>query len=144
MNDSNSEIDRLHAELIKTRKEINREIGQLSTHWGITVGSFPFYVSTTTSIALLYGAFLVACFATGIAFTFLGEALASLGIALIVGALFAGGAIVAQIWSFAVQEERDLFNEALGAERTKDLQNLGVKLWQLQKRIDHLRNEASK
>jgi hypothetical protein len=144
VNDSNSEIDRLRAEFIATRKEIDVEIKELSTHWGITVGSLPVYVSTTTAIALIYGTFLVACFAAGIAFTFLSGAFASLGIALIVGALFAGGAIVAQVWSFAVQEEHDLFYRALGDERTKDLQKLGTKLWQLKKRYDQLQNETSK
>jgi hypothetical protein len=143
VNDSNSEIDRLRAELIATRKEIDREIEQLSTHWGITVGSFPIYVSTTRSIALIYAIFLAACFATGVVFTFLGGTVASLGIALIVGALFAGGTIVAQVWSFAVQEEHELFYKALGDERTKDLQKLGAKIWQLKKHIDHLQSEAS-
>lgn len=143
MTDSNSEIDRLRAEFIATRKEIDREIEQLSTHWGITVGSFPIYVATTRSIALIYGIFLVACFAAGIVFTFLGGTLTSLGVALIVGALFAGGAIVAQIWSFAIQEEHDLFYRALGDERTKDLEKLGAKLWQLKKRFDHLQGGGS-
>lgn len=144
MNDSNSEIDRLRAELIATQKDISREIKRLSVRWGLKVGPFPIFVSTVASISLIYGIFLTACFATGIVFTFLGETLASLGIALIIGALFAGGAIVAQVWAYAVQEQRDLYYTALGDERTKDLQKLGTKLWRLGERIDQLQDEASK
>jgi hypothetical protein len=143
MNDSNSEIDQLQAELIATRKEIYREMAQLSPHWGIKVDSFPIYVVSPKTISLLYGMFLAVCFALGIAFTFFNGTFASLGIALIVGALFSGGAVVAQIWSFSIQGELSLFEKVLGDEGTKDLENLGAKYWQLKKRIDHLRGEAS-
>ena len=124
MNNSNSEIDELHAELIATRDEIYREMGRLSPHWEMKVGPFPIYVVSPKAISLLYGAFLAVCFALGIWFTLLNGTLASLGVALIVGTLFAGGAVVAQIWSFSIQGELNLFEQAFGDERTSDLKNL--------------------
>ena len=60
---------------------------------------------------------------------------------LIIGALFAGGAFVGQILSSVIQNKGNLFDKALGDERTKDLEDLGKKFWQLEKRIDRLRNE---
>ncbi len=140
MNDSNSEMDRLIAELAETRKEINREIDDLSPHWGIS-RPFPLYIVNPDAIALLYGIFLVACFALGIVFTFHAGTLGSLGIALIVGALFAGGAVVGWIWGFALQKRVDLFDKAFSNEGTKNLEDLGQKYWQLKEHIDHLRKE---
>jgi hypothetical protein len=137
MSDTNSEIDQLTAELTATQKEIRREVEHLSTHWGI----FSIHVVTPNAIALLYGTFLAVCFGLGIVFTFHSGTLANLGIALIVGSLFAGGAVVGQVWSFAIQEQNNLFEKAFGDERSKGLENLGKKFWQLKKRRDHLRDE---
>lgn len=140
MSDSDSEIDRLIAELVAIRKEIDREIKHLSTAWGM-FRPFSIYVESPNAIALLYGTFLVVCFTLGIVFTFHAGTLGSLGISLIVGALFAGGAAVGQVWSFAIQEQHNLFEKALGDERVKDLEDLGKKFWKLQKRIDRLQDE---
>ena|SRR2546429_8559053 len=140
MSDSNSEIDQLIAELVATRKEIDREIERLSTQWRIA-RPFPIYVVSPDTISLLYGIFLAVCFALGIVFIFFNGSFASLGVSLIVGALFAGGAGVGQVWGFAIQEKNYLFGKALGDERTKDLENLGKKFWKLQKRIDRLQDE---
>jgi hypothetical protein len=140
MSDSNPEMDQLTSELVTTWKQIDREMSQLSYHWGIN-RPFPIYVVTPNAIALLYGTFLAVCFGVGIVLTFHSGTLASLGVALVVGALFAGGAVVGQIWSFAIQERRHLFEKAFGDERTKDLENLGRKFWQLKTQRDHLRDE---
>lgn len=137
MSESRSEIDQLTAELVATRKEIDREVEHLSTRWGI----FSIRVVTPTAIAWIYVAFLAMCLGLGIVFTLHSGTLAGLGIALIVGALFAGGAVVGQAWSFAIQEQHDLFDKAFGEERTKDLENLGKQFWQLKKRRDQLRGE---
>src|SRR5260370_27353712 len=140
MSDSNSEIDQLIAEFIGRRKEIDREMERVSTHWGVA-RPFPIYIVSPDTISLLYGIFLAICFALGIVFTFLKGTLVSLGVSLIVGALFAGGAVIGQVWGFATQQKSNLFDKALCDERTKDLENLGKKFWKLRKRIDHLENE---
>jgi hypothetical protein len=140
MSDSNSEIDQLSAELAATRQEINREIERLSIRWGIS-RPFPIYIISSNLIATFYGTFLIACFVVGIIFIFHAGTLGSLGVALLVGALFAGGALVGQVWGFALQEKFDLFDKAFGDERTKDLEDLGKKFWQLAKRIDRLHEE---
>jgi hypothetical protein len=140
MSDSNSEIDQLITELVATRKEIDREIERLSTHWGI-FGPFQISIVKPEAIALIYGIFLAASFVLGIVFSLHKGTLANLGIALIVGTLFAGGAVVGQIWGFAIQEKGHLFEQAFGDERTEHLENLGKKFWKLQKRIDHLQGE---
>src|SRR5437762_14291826 len=127
MSDSNPEIDQLIADLIATRKEIDREIGDLSVHWVIRPLSIS--IVRPNTIALLYGAFLIICFSLGIVFTFLKGTLVSLGVSLVVGALFVGGAVAGQVWGFAVQERNYLFEKAFGAERTKGLEDLGEKYW---------------
>jgi hypothetical protein len=141
MSDSNSEIDQLTAELAAIQKEIDREIEHLSTRWGMVRGPFTIYIVSPDRINMLYWIFLAICFVAGIVFTFLKGTFTSLGVSLVVGALFAGGALVGQVWGFAFQEKHDLTRKAYGDERTKDLENLGKKFWKLQERIDHLRDE---
>ena len=63
--------------------------------------------ASPNAIAFLYGMFLVSCFTVGIVFTFYAGTRGSPGIALIVGALFAGGAVVGQVWGFTIQEQNE-------------------------------------
>jgi hypothetical protein len=138
MSDPNPEIDQLITELVATRKEIDREIEHLSTHWGI-FRPFQISIAKPEAIALIYGIFLAACFVSGIVFSFQVGTISNLGVPLIVGTLFAGGAVAGQIWAFAIQEKHHFFAKAFGDERTKRLENLGKEFWRLQKRIDHLK-----
>jgi hypothetical protein len=138
MSDSNSEIDQLKAERRAARKEIDREIGRLSTRWGLARSPFRLYIVSPDRINLSYWIFLTICLVAGIVCTFQKEPVRTLGVSLVVGSLFAGGAVVGQVWAFAFQERHSLLEKALGDERTKDLEHLGEKFWELQKRIDHL------
>jgi len=90
---------------------------------------------------MLYWVFLVICFAVGVVFSLLRGTFANLGVSLIVGALFAGGALVGQVWGFAFQERQNLSDKAFGDQKTRNLENLGRKYWDLQRRIDHLQDE---
>ena len=141
MSDSNSEIDQLKADLEAARNEIDREIGRLSTRWGLARSPFRLFIVSPDRINLSYWIFLAACLVGGIVCIFHKEPLRTLGVSLVVGALFAGGAVVGQVWAFAFQERRDLLEKAFGDERTKDLENLGEKFWGLQKRIDNLQGD---
>src|SRR4029077_20153657 len=141
MSDSNSEIDQLKADLEAARNEIDREIGRLSTRWGLARSPFRLFIVSPDRINLSYWIFLTACLVAGIVCIFHKEPLRTLGVSLVVGALFAGGAVVGQVWAFAFQERRDLLEKAFGDERTKDLENLGEKFWELQKRIDNLQGD---
>jgi hypothetical protein len=137
MSDSNSEVHQLD-KLVKKREEIDREIRDLSTRWGQARGRLPLYIISPDTISTSYWIFLAVSFVVGIIFTFLKGTFSNLGVALVVGSLFAGGAVVGQVWSLAFQERQSLLEKALGDERTKNLEKLGEEFWESRKDIDHL------
>jgi hypothetical protein len=147
MSDSNSEVDQVKqiaADLFAARKEIDREIKNLSMRWGMATGPRWLYMVNPSRISTLYWIFLAGCFAAGIVLPLLKGTLSNLGVSLIVGSLFAGGALIGQVWGFAFQERQSLLEKALGDERTKDLENLGKGFWESRRGIDHLLDDKAR
>jgi hypothetical protein len=146
MNDSNSEVDQAKqvADLFAARKDIDREIKNLSMRWGMATGPRWLYMVSPSRISTSYWIFLAACFVAGILFAVHRGTLSSLGTALIVGSLFAGGAFVGQVWESAFKERHSLLEKALGDERTKDLENLGKEFWKSRRSIDHLLDDKGR
>jgi hypothetical protein len=146
MSDSNPKADQQRQidDLFEARKEIDREIEDLSTRWGMARGPVRLSMVSPGRINMSYWIFLAVCFVAGIVFTLLKGTFSSLGVALVVGSLLAGGAIVGQVWAFAFQERHSLLEKALGDERTKDLENLGKKFWESRKSIDHLLDDEAR
>src|SRR5215469_4616951 len=146
MNDSNSEVDQVKqvADLLAARKDIDREIKNLSMRWGMATGPRWLYIVSPSRISTFYWIFLAVCFVAGILFAVHSGTPSSLGVALIVGSLFAGGAFVGQVWDAAFQERHSLLEKALGDERTKDLENLGKEFWESRRGIDHLLDDKAR
>jgi hypothetical protein len=117
------ELDRLLAE-IEALDEEYWSIMSRWTHWGLSVGpvSVSGYFGSQT-IALTYASFCVTCFvAGGVLAVF--STTKELGVALVVGSIFAGGAFVAQWWAVQVGIERQVDAEVLGSRHTRQLRAL--------------------
>ena len=138
MSDSQAEVNQLTAELRAIDDEIDREIARLSSHWTLQFGPFKLSVTGVKSISLIYVVFNVACFVFGIAFVLLRGVLANLGIALIVGAIFSFGTLIAQVWAISVQNASNIVAQAFGNIRNRRLENLGEKYAELVGRRDEL------
>jgi len=106
-------------------------------------GPLRLYMVSPDRISTFYWIFLAVCFVVGICLTLLKGTPSDLGVALVVGSLFAGGAVVGQVWAFAFQERNSLLEKALGDEKTKDLENLGKEFWESREGIDHLLDDKA-
>ena len=112
--------------------------------WGMATGPRWLYMVSPSGIITSYWIFLALCFVVGIVVAVFKGTDSNLGVALIVGSLFAGGAFVGQVWESAFQEKHSLLEKALGDERTKDLENLGKEFWESRRGIDHLLDDKAR
>jgi hypothetical protein len=73
-------------------------------------------------IARMYAFFDLGCFAFGTGLIFVNGVLRELGIAIVVGSIFAFGSLVAQWWTVQTQREIDIRDHMLGGtERFEEL-----------------------
>ena len=112
----------------------------MPSRWRVKFFPFDITVTKVESIALVYVAFNVVCFVLGIAFVFLGGVLTSLGVAMIVGALFSFGAFWAQIWAISMQKDNNIVIQAL---KSKELEDLLKRYVEISRRIAELRKDES-
>ena len=139
MSDSQSELDQLTAELQAIDDEIDREVARLSSHWPIQFGRFKLSVTGAKKIILIYVVFNLVPLVFGIVFSLSRRVFVNLGVALIVGAIFSFGALIAQVWSVSVQNASNLVAQAFGNIRNERLETLGERYTELAKRVDELR-----
>lgn len=140
MDDTSAELGRLQEELQALDEVYQREFGRV-TGWQLAYGPVRVpTVFTRQRVALVYALFNAICFAAGVVFSFAGGTLASLGVALVVGALFSFGAFVAQMWAVVYQRERETLRQVYGDEMTADLKRLIDKRAKLVDRIEGLRH----
>lgn len=106
MNNSWEELDRVSEELGATAREFDRKFDQwTSIAVSIPIGprrlrSFdmsPLLLSWIVNLGNL------TCFGTGLSFVFSGGSFSTVGVALLVGALFSEGAFLGQLWTASVQ-----------------------------------------
>jgi hypothetical protein len=138
-----SEIDQLHAQLRSVRGELAQEVALLSSRWTINLGRYHVsYSFPAAALSAVYTAFNLACLAAGVVFIFLGGTIATLGIAMVVGALFAFGTWIAQVWIVTAQRETDAYDRAFADDRFAHLKDLGDEFTKLNNRVKNLRDAA--
>jgi hypothetical protein len=106
--DDKERLDRYHA-LLKPREELLDEFDRdFRPDWQIEFGGkfrIPVRLGST-GFSWLYVGLNIAAFTFGVVSVFLGASWRELGIALIVGSMFAIGAFVGQVWSIQLNTER--------------------------------------
>jgi hypothetical protein len=140
MDDSDEVRNALEDELRATEALFWSEFKRKAHGWQFAAGPIRIVANVgprTTSIIFI--AFNTACFIAGIALMFVSDLAASIGAALIVGALFSFGAFVAQFWVAAFQREHDMIERVFSETRYEGLQQLSAKVALLSQRIDQLR-----
>lgn len=106
MNDFTSNINQLRKELQDAEDEFWREFGKSAQRWQITLG--PVHISASIGsgfITRTYVLFNACCLIAGAILALLGGIATSLGVALVVGALFSFGAFLTQFWAVAAERE---------------------------------------
>jgi hypothetical protein len=117
-----SERKQLRKELRSVIAELRTENSRNATKWNFGLG--PFYISTrvgSMNVAQAYVVFNLICFATGLALAFFNGNLATIGVALIVGSLFAFGAFIAQFWATLIQVELSRRTNSKNSNKIKEL-----------------------
>jgi hypothetical protein len=143
---SGEELDGLHEEL----RSALREFEQLRGRWtSVNVISpigprglrhfqmGPLLISYIVNLGNL------TCFATGLVFAFLGGAISTVGIALLVGALFSEGAFLGQAWTITAQSEYAMSERLWGDEFYTHLMQLKEKIIALSDRVEDLQGAAA-
>jgi hypothetical protein len=103
--------------------------------WGL--GRFRFRIGSAR-ISTLFAAFHLACFVVGVTLITVGGTAKTIGIAVVVGALFAFGSFIAQLWAVSVQHELSVTNAAYKESREAMWHELAVKREAVVKRIKAL------
>jgi hypothetical protein len=136
------ELDRLKAELQDVQTEFRLKYRQMtSMDMMIPVGFKRRYIFQVEVISLSWIIQLLnlACFASGISFIFLGGVMQTVGVSLVVGALFAEGAFVGQWWAVTAQSSYTAFYRLWGDERFAQLDELKRRMTELSEQADQLR-----
>ena len=84
----------------------------------------------------------LACFIAGITFIFLGGVIETVGVAMLVGALFSEGAFVGQLWTITAQNNYMVYYRLWGEERFARLEDLKERMANLSDQVDRVREEA--
>jgi hypothetical protein len=91
-------------------------------------------------VAKIYALFNVLCFIVGVVFCFFRGVFTGLGIALVVGSLFALGAFVSQFWLAVHTRESQWIDRMHTEAEVARLQHLARERSELHKQIERLRN----
>jgi hypothetical protein len=121
--------DQLAKELQHIREAFTKEYRSTTSAWGGTLGPFTIDARISAEIIIaIYVTFNVVCFVAGVAFIFQRGVLQTLGISLVVGALFSFGTFMAQWWNHAWQIRHDTldrsYNPGYKDKRYSELQRL--------------------
>ncbi len=119
MSETASELDRLRKKLAELDELIKQqEARRASWGLGLRIGRrrFAYYRRITAAIIFLsYAAFNIAGIIVGVVMVFNKGVLRELGIAIVVGSIFAFGSFIAQWWSIEVQQEIDFSGRVYGS-----------------------------
>jgi hypothetical protein len=136
MAEPEAEVDRLRRELADIEAEFWKAHADLAMGWQFVLG--PLRVRRYASpmfIAQVFVLFHVLCFAAGAAFIFTAGPTRELGIAMVVGSIFAFGSFVAQFWAISYERFREIAREATGDQGTMSLKRLAARR-RLRRRLD--------
>ncbi|MEJ3744687.1 hypothetical protein WEI85_15500 [Actinomycetes bacterium KLBMP 9797] len=143
MTDDRAEIDELTDQIADAYAAFRRETYAATQSWGYWTGTGrrllgPF---NAAQVAGIYRLILAALFALGVVFTVVSDATTEMGMALIVGALFAFGAWMAQAWALSREEESRIEEKLLGDLLHRDLKRQADHIAELTRRLDELHDQ---
>jgi hypothetical protein len=139
MAEPEAEVDHLHRELSDVEREFWKEFEDLTTSWQFKFGPIRFRRRVSNMfIAQVFVAFHLSCFAGGIGLIFTTGPTRELGIALVVGSIFAFGSFVSQFWAVSLEQRRAVYKEAVGDLETRDLKQLAKKREQIMNQLKQL------
>ncbi|WP_203743854.1 hypothetical protein [Actinoplanes cyaneus] len=111
------------ADLREVERQLNEAWKDIST-WQVHIGPVKVNkVMTSRSWFLVLVSVCVFAFAAGVALTLIKET-KELGIALVVGSIFAAASFLGQVWTVQVQKEHQVSGDLWGAEQRRHLQRL--------------------
>ena len=93
------------------------------------------------SFALMFTLFHLVVAAVGAVLTFVGSSVESLGVALVVGALFGFGSFISQVWAQGMERERQLLRFLFGGPDSPRLRALRRRRQEVLAEIDELTDE---
>jgi fatty acid desaturase len=138
MSDTHAEQRRLREEIQAVGDELWNELNR-GSWWHFSFGPIKVQRRVESGfITRVYVAFNAVCFTAGVVLVFFGDIAASVGVALIVGALFSFGAFVSQFWAVVAQQEHELIKELEGDDRLARLRELRKKQVELSGRLNGL------
>ena len=136
MTDQNEDLAILSQQLRLVEQEVRREIRRRTSEgWGL--GPVRFEASSGL-ITVGYIAFHIACFTAGIVLIALGGTPRDIGIAVVVGAIFAFGSFMAQWWAVAVQRELSIMDAADQESDAALWHDLALKRARISRQIEEL------
>jgi hypothetical protein len=139
MTEPEAEVDRLRRELADTEVAFWKEYGDLARPWRFSLGPIRIrYPASPMFIVQVFVVFHVLFFAVGAALIFTTGPTRELGIAMVVGAVFAFGSFVAQFWVVADARANAVYKEAVGDLETRNLKRLAARREEIASQIDHL------
>lgn len=149
MTEPEAEVDRLRRELADTeaafwKEYVNQAIGHTgffdpAAPWRFGLGPIRIrYPASPMFIVQVFVLFHILCFAVGAALIFTTGPTRELGIAMVVGAIFAFGAFVAQFWAVSYERANAIYKEAVGDLETRKLKRLAAKRAEIASQIEHL------
>ncbi len=140
MTESEPEVDRLRRELGDIEAAFWKESAKVASDW--TFGIFgPLTVRRYTSpmfIAQVFVLFHLLCFSVGAGLIFTTGPTRELGIAMVVGSIFAFGSFVAQFWVISYGRYREVAREAIGDQGMMTLKQLAARRAEMADRIKQL------
>jgi len=139
MTDPGTELDRLRRELKDTEVEFWK------LHWDLAKGWLGVFGPPTIRrpgspvfIVQVFILFNIACFAIGAWLIFTSRAAHELGIAMVVGSIFAFGSFIGQLVSIAYARTSEITQQITGSKKKKDLQQLADRREAIITEIEHL------
>jgi len=137
---ANNELNQVLGDLREVEAEFWDRYHDLTGNYQFRFG--PVYLSYrawSQTIVRWFVTFSLTCFAGGVvAVSF--DPTKELGIALIVGSIFAGGSFIVQVWAHQVQREQDILKLVYEEENRGELQAILQRRRELTGRIDVLRS----
>ena len=143
VDDTSRQREQLEKELRLATEALDREYRRISSAGQIKLGPAAFFISFRF-FSTIYAVFDAACFATGVTLVFMNGVLQALGVALIVGSLFAFSTFVGQIGDRVWQVQKETVdrgsNSAYHDVRYAELQRLFKAAWEISEQIKSLRD----
>jgi hypothetical protein len=139
MAEPDSEVSRLRQELDIIEASFWKEYADLAMGWQFILG--PLKVRRHVSnmfIAQVFVLFHLLCFTAGAALIFTTGPTRELGIAMVVGSIFAFGSFVAQFWAVSTERGREIRQEVMGNQDTTRMRQLAERRREIASRIEQL------